>query len=362
MDRNRYAIKVSGPRNIAVYLTKLKSVGTKITALSVDGDTAFFKTDKKGLKQVRKYRKRFGLKVTIRAAVNDRGLDMLFSSYRFFIVFSIPFMCSFFLWSVKVESDMPEVVERIGAKLEENEIIPFRPLLFIPDEGEIRRMLMQDDPTLSWVRFKRVGTSLTVIPMLSPTLNDQTESDGPPSDLVARTGGVLTRFALTKGERVAHVYKTVKKGDVLASGTLEQGEEHVVVGAAGAVFADYWVEYTFSIPKIVEYKVQGEEKVEFYFHPPWQEEKLSSKTILNMIETERTISEANAQLEIREGMEETVVIPLLKMKLLAELGSDATIKEDKVLHVTFDNDKVNGTILFLINDNIALKRPIPQGD
>ena len=38
------------------------------------------------------------------------------------------------------------------------------------------------------------------------------------------------------------------------------------------------------------------------------------------------------------------------------------IKDDKILHVTFDNDKVNGTILFLVNDNIAIKRPISQGD
>ena len=145
------------------------------------------------------------------------------------------------------------------------EIVRFRPLLLIPDEGEMRRDLMQDDPDLSWVRFKRVGTSLTVIPMLSPSLNDQTEAEGTPSDLVARTGGVITRFALTKGERVGHVHRTVKKGDVLASGTLEQGEDYVVVGAAGAVYADYWIEYKFSIPKTIRYRVQGEEKVEFVF-------------------------------------------------------------------------------------------------
>ena len=128
------------------------------------------------------------------------------------------------------------------------------------------------------------------------------------------------------------------------------------------MYADYWIEYKFSIPKTIRYRVQGEEKVEFVFNPPWQEGKLMTKEIMNMVETKRTMSEATAQLEIVEGMEETVIIPLLKMKLLAELGADAIIKDDKVLHVTFDNDKVNGTILFLINDNIAVKRPISQGD
>ena len=62
MNRSRYNVKVSGQGNIALFLTKLKSVGVKITALRVEKESAFFKTDKKGLKQVRKYRRRFGLK------------------------------------------------------------------------------------------------------------------------------------------------------------------------------------------------------------------------------------------------------------------------------------------------------------
>ena len=124
----------------------------------------------------------------------------------------IPFAGSFFLWTVNVESDVPEVTERIETKLEASSIVPLRPLALLPDEDEIRRDLMQDDPALSWVRFKRIGTSLTVIPMLSPPSSIITEEKGPPSDLIARTGGVISRFALTKGERVGHVHATVKKG------------------------------------------------------------------------------------------------------------------------------------------------------
>ena len=81
------------------------------------------------------------------------------------------------------------------------------------------------------------------------------EEEGPPSDLVARTGGVITRFALKKGERVGHVHQTVKKGDVLATGILEQGDKTTVVGADGAVYADYWVEYSFSLPKTIRFPV-----------------------------------------------------------------------------------------------------------
>ena len=62
-------------------------------------------------------------------------------------------------------------LNRIEEKLEKSSIVLLRPLALIPDEGEIRRDLMQDDPSLSWVRFRRVGTSLTIIPMLSPPIN-----------------------------------------------------------------------------------------------------------------------------------------------------------------------------------------------
>lgn len=362
MGGKRYRIRISKGGKLEGFLSKLKSTGAMITFLTVIDGVTHFRTDQKGVKQVRKYRRRYGLKVTISATGKDAGLIAVFSGNKFLIAFAIPLICSFFLWSVVIESDSPEVAQRIEVKLEEASISPLRLLALIPKEDEIRRDLMQDDSSLSWVRFKRVGTSLVIIPMLSPTTDGQQKGTGPPSDLVARTGGVVTRFELSKGERVGHIYMTAKKGDVLATGTLEQGDRTVVVGAEGAVYADYWVEYSFSIPKMFHYKVQGEEKVAFTFHPPWKVEKESGMPFWQLFTTERLINEVDAQLELTEGMEEAVIVPLIKNQLLAEYGSDAVIKDDKVLHVTFENDKVSGTILFLVNDNIAVKKPIPKGD
>lgn len=42
---------------------------------------------------------------------------------------------------------------------------------------------------------------------------------------------------------------TVYEGDTLVSGVLMHGDQYVIVGAEGEVFADYWLETTFSIPK-----------------------------------------------------------------------------------------------------------------
>lgn len=358
--RKRYAIKISGDGNLSGFLTKLVTIGTKITSLSVVDGVAYFQTDRSGLRAIRRNRRHYRLKVAISIANLESGSIGLFTSSRFLIACLIPFVASFFLWTVDVESDMPEVVDRIEQKLEKSSIVLLRPLALIPDEGEIRRELMLDDPALSWVRFRRVGTSLTIIPMLSPPTTNIIEENESPSHLVARTGGVITRFALEKGERVGHVHQTVKKGDVLATGILEQGDKTTVVGADGAVYADYWVEYTFTLPKKIKFQLQGEEIVNYSFNLPWKQQGKEGWSLGSFIETERYMEETEGHFELIEGMEETVIIPLLKNKLMSESFSKAIIKDEKVLHVTFDNDKVRGTILFLINDNIAEKRLIPK--
>ena len=60
--------------------------------------------------------------------------------------------------------------------------------------------------------------------------------------------------------------RPLKKATYLRQEFLNKAIRRTVVGADGAVYADYWVEYSFSLPKTIHYKVQGEEKVEFSFH------------------------------------------------------------------------------------------------
>lgn len=359
--RKRYDIRVAGDGDLAGFLSKLASTGARVLSLSVVDGVARFRTDRQGLAIIRRNRRRYRVKVKMSIAGAESGAKGIFNSNFFLMACIIPFVASLFLWTVEVESDRPEVVERINQKLEKSSIVPLKLLATIPDEGEIRRELMLDEPSLSWVRFRRVGTTLTVIPMLSPVTTDETVEEGPPSDLIARTGGVITRFELIRGERASRLHQTVKKGDLLATGVLVQGDKTTVVGADGAVYADYWVEYSFSLPKIIDYRLQGEETVEFTINFPWekQKEKWSPKSF---IQTERHVSSQVGQMELKEGMEETILIPLLKNKLLSESLSKAVIQDEKILHVSFDNDKVSGTLLFLINDNIAVKRPISQGE
>lgn len=363
MIHTRYDITLTGKVDPSRFLSLLASSGVKVFSITESGNKIRFRTDKKGVDFIRKNRRKYRMKVLIKRAEEGSLERRIFTSYRFLIACIIPLVASLFLWEITIESDVPEVVERIDAKLENSSIEKYRPLSKLPDEGDIRRALMLHEPTLSWVRFKRSGSKLTIIPMLSPKLNDPVEKDSQVSDLIARTGGVITGFQLSRGERVARLHQTVKKGDVLATGTLIQGDKRTIVGAEGLVYADYWSKYTFKIPKKIDYQLLGEENVTFKWQMPFVWKQGSTiPSIRPFVQTERNRLDRVEQFELTEGMEETVIIPLLKYKILSESQSDLIIREENILHLTFEDDTVVGTILFLMNENIAIKRPISQGD
>ncbi|MGN7388530.1 sporulation protein YqfD [Sporosarcina sp. SAFN-015] len=362
MIHKRFNVILIGKTDPSRFLTFLATSGVKVSGIMESGKGIRFRTDKKGIQFIRKHRRRYKMKVSIKPADDGAVEKRLFTSFRFLIACLIPLVASLFLWKIEIETDVPEVSERISNKLEDISISMYRPLSLIPDEGEIRRALMLEDPSLSWVRFKRSGSTLTVIPMLSPKLNDKVEKVGPPSDLVARTGGVITSFQLSRGERVARLHQTVKKGDLLATGILEQGNKRAVVGAEGSVYADFWMEYSFKIPKTVDYHLLGEENVIIHWQSPVVWKKGEMPDFRSFIRTERYREDRLDQFELTEGMEEDVIIPLLKYKIMTETQTDLIIKDENILHLTFGNDTVEGTILFLMNENIAIKRPLSQGD
>ena len=168
MIHKRFIVVLTGKTNPTKFLTYLASSGIKMSGVTEIGKGIRFRTDKKGIQFIRKHRRKYKIKVSIKPADEGSSGKRLFTSFRFLIACIIPLLASLFLWKIEIETDVPEVSERIGNKLEDISITMFRPLSLIPDEGEIRRALMLEDPSLSWVRFKRSGSTLTVIPMLSP--------------------------------------------------------------------------------------------------------------------------------------------------------------------------------------------------
>lgn len=361
MKRKLFDVELKGEGKPAHLVNEMIRNKKRVSRLEHIDGAIWFRTDSIGLKYIRTNRRRFKLKVHVERLGDGTPINRLFHSWVALLLCIIPFLASLFLWQVNVDAEHPEIAERIEQTLQKSAVVPMKLLRQLPDETTIRSQIMTDEPDLSWVRFEKKGATLTVIPMISPKTSSKVEKTGKPGELAARTGGVITGFQLKSGERVARLNQTVKKGDLLATGVLEQGDKVAVVGAEGAVFADYWLEYKFSLPKTIQYRAAGEKSVSIEWHLPWLKQQSANRPFWKIVEWNEEVDNTVKTITLEEGMEKNFLVPLLKHKLLSETSFEKDIKDENILQVTFGSDKVTGTILFLINENIAVKRPLSQG-
>lgn len=348
------------PKQMTQLINQIQKHQASVKDVNYKKDSIIFETNRMGLRILRKERRKFNCKFTV--SVENEGVGQLFTHFRFIIFLCIPYIASLFIWTVNVETAHPEIEDRIEQKLQQSHIKRLQLKSKLPEEDVLRRYLLEEEHQLSWIRFEKKGSQFTVIPMQSPQVEEKSEVKRSPSDLIAKTAGVITHYALTKGEKVASLHSTVEKGDVLATGVLEQGEDQVIVGAEGAVYANYWLEYRFSLPRNLQFEKQGATKLKLNFQWPKLGKNLFNKDNWNIIEADKQIEQVDTNIYLAEGMEKSHIIPIVKMQLQRELGYEAIVQKEDLLQITFDAESVYGKIVFLVNDNIATYKPIDQGD
>lgn len=280
------------------------------------------------------------------------------------LLIAIPLICTQFIWRVHVTGATPELAQK-AEQFIASEIGVSIPLVkrSLPTDYELRQQLMAKFPELSWVHFMKNGGDITISLQLAPKTEVKKKSDEP-MHLIASNSGVVTHYFLTSGVRLVDANTTVYKGDALVSGLLEAGDEQLVIGAEGEVYADYWLETAFTLDRKAVYYTPTESKwkvisnqEDMYIDeinlPSWLKKYVRIVKEQGFKKQEHILNEEDV---------ETIIRPLLHKKILQSLPPKTTIKSEKILQVTFDNDTVKGQVLFLVNENIATPYPIYQGE
>lgn len=330
-----------------------------------------FEIARKDLKTFRAIRRKYRVKVKVRYLQVSRILQNNgWTTIGLLLLILIPIISSQFIWEVKVQADIPEirvaVEEVIDKKLTlDNPILKKK----IESDFEIRQTIMEELRQLSWVHIIKTGSSIIIVPQLAPVNDNKENKSKELNHLIAAKSGVITHFDISSGERRVLPNTTVYEGDTLVSGVITVGDKPVAIGAAGEVYADYWLETEFSIPKNVQFVSPSERKWTFDFKIREKKEQEKSfqkvslpKWLSNFVEIKKTQSYITVTEEISEKQIESFILPLLHEKILKSLPPKTVIKKENLLHVTFDDDKVKGRVLFLVNENIAKTYPISQGD
>ena len=202
-------------------------------------------------KRIRRLRKRSRVRLRIRYR---RGIPFVIHRYRYrkgIIVGALIFalflgLMPKLVWSVEVcgnervsTAEILSVANQIGIKNGAK--------ISSLDTENMRLDFLIKMPELSWSAINIEGSRVTidVRERLSPELVE----DKSPCNLVATTDGIITKVYVKKGSAAVKVGDAVRKGDVVALGTVEYGDlSTVLCHAMGEIYAETNRKITVTVP------------------------------------------------------------------------------------------------------------------
>lgn len=365
-NRRMVTISVKQSATSSKFLQALRNEQIPLYGVRFQGEQINFQVAYHHLSVVRQARRKYRVKLTIEYVFPNRILQRdLVTLIGMLVLLAIPIFLTQFIWKVEIEASTIELEDEVAEFLEKELAIqmPMRRQSFIEDNA-LRQRIMEKFRLFSWIHITKKGSYITISPQLAPKIENK-ELALKEQHLIASNSGVITHFQISRGIRKVEPNMTVYEGDTLVSGVLMHGDQYVIVGAEGEVFADYWLETTFSIPKKIEMEALVDYGWEYgvnwdQLKQVWQTKSFEpiksfvSKSPYRMFEKKtETISEEDV---------DSIVLPLLHEKMIRSLPLKSTIKSEKLLHVYTDDDTVKGKVLFLVNENIAKPHPIHQGE
>lgn len=245
----------------------------KILNFCADTGLTFWgaKSDKKGITVFISIKDFYSLRPIIRGSkvkvhIEEKyGFPFVFSRYkkRWGLIFgAIIFMTfleimSSFIWVIEINGNVNVKSEEIIGALNQMGIYEGVPSGNISPKNDSQRLLLKLDK-LAWASLNIEGCRLSVnVTEMQKKENDNNK----PCNLKAEFDGVIKKIDLKSGNSVVKVGDTVKKGDVLVSGIIENAGGTRFVSSEGVVTAEITRTFKVSMPytenKIIE---TGEKK------------------------------------------------------------------------------------------------------
>ena len=229
--------------------------------------TMSMKVSIKGFKMLRPIAKKTGCRVRIQGR---RGVPFVLYRYKkrktfiagaVLFIFLFYFMSSF-IWSIEITGN--EKLEA-GAIMDRVYQLGVKPgvLKYRIDPQDIASNLMFDINELSWVSVVIKGTKVK-IEVAEGVERPQLVDKNTPCDIVATKDGVIKSIIVKSGLEAVKVGETVKKGQVLISGTVpvkNQEDSPRVLHAIGDVIARTWYDAKEPVEtKLIEKNRTGNQK------------------------------------------------------------------------------------------------------
>lgn len=296
--------------------------------------------------------------------------------------FLLLFFLSSLVWNINVVGNEKIPTEDILKAAKEEGVRPYQWIFRLKEPDKLSRALSLKLPETSWIGVERKGTTITI--QVVEAEKPEKEPLASPRHLVSKSDAVITSIYAEQGRPLVQKNTRVKKGQVLISGILGDGEARSqVVVAKGEVKGLVWHEYQLEVPLVQKRKIYtGERKDKSYLvlgnraiqlwgygkEPFAKSETLTERDpltwrsialpigwmtekVMEVTETQETLQPEEAK---KLGLEAAI------RDILAKYGNDSQIISQKILHEKRENGKVYMKVLFEVEEKIAEELPIVQ--
>lgn len=200
-----------------------------------------FYTGRKNLLKMKPYLQKTNMKLKLR---EKQGLPYIIKRNKKRVVFVIGFglfltsiyILSLFIWEVRIVGEDKLIAENILEHIEA-EYVPLGTMKSKVDCTLLEEALRKDFEDISWISCELKGTGLTVYleEGMAPKQKDTVNQSG---DIVAAKDATIIKMITREGTPVAKVNDTVKKGDILISGTIYIYDDNNEVMETSYITAD----------------------------------------------------------------------------------------------------------------------------
>lgn len=295
------------------------------------------------------------------------------------------------IWEVKVTGVPKDIEEKISKQLDSYGIHSGAWIFTLDSPNAIQQRLVNDIPELLWVGVDQKGTTF-FLEGVEKTIVKEEKPKGP-QNLVATKKGVIKKMYVTKGLPKVQVNDYVEPGKVLVSGIIDDEVNNEtedtnknkkkadLVAADGEITAITWYEVSVTVPLHADHELLTGEKEKKYGVqlgkvqlPVWGFGKPEYKNIhretneksLRFFKWElpvkivETILSEKMYNKVERSKEEAIDIGILQARkeLQLELGPDAKIMSEKVLHETSGRGKVKLNLYISVEEDITRSQPI----
>lgn len=217
--------------------------------------TLKFRISVKDYKHIRKLRKQLKLRLEIKI-LKKHGIRFKIYRYRkrkgllvgLILFFALLIFMNNFIWTIEIKGNKTIASEKIISACKELGVYEgvYKKRV---DTYNLPLKLILNLDGIAWCSFNIEGSSLSVeISEAKASEKDETTA----ANLIAKRDGVIEKLEISDGTKMVKIGQAVRKGDILASGVIDNGVRTYTVKANGKVRAKTNRTFKFNINKEFE--------------------------------------------------------------------------------------------------------------